>query len=305
MAKFRLGWVLLLALALAPVGARAEKVLRVVPHADLQIVDPYATTATITLMHGQMIYDQLFAWDSKLEPKPQMVDHYEIPTDRLAYTFTQRPSRNFHDAQPVTTRDVIASLKRWMVRDVLGQAMAPFVEEFAATDDKTFVLRLKEPFGFVETALAISQGTAPVIMREKDALTDPFKNITETIGSGPFKFVAAEWNPGAKTVYEKNREYVPRSDPPDGTAGGKIAKVDRAEWIVLPDPFTKSSAIQRGEVDIIDQLPNDQIPVLEKSPGIVLDRTSNLPSIGYIRPNHLYPPFDKPKARQALALAVD
>src|SRR5205814_6706385 len=63
-----------------------------------------------------------------------------------------------------------------------GQAMTPFVEEFAATDDKTFVLRLKEPFGFVETALAISAGTAPVIMREKDALTDPFKNITETIG---------------------------------------------------------------------------------------------------------------------------
>src|SRR5438132_1207718 len=87
--------------------------------------------------------------------------------------------------------------KRARHGDVLGQAMSPFVEEFKATDDKTFVLRLKEPFGFVETALAISAGTAPVIMREKDALTDPFKNITETIGSGPFKFVAAEWNPGA------------------------------------------------------------------------------------------------------------
>jgi ABC-type transport system substrate-binding protein len=176
---------------------------------------------------------------------------------------------------------VIASLKRWMVRDVLGQAMSPFVEEFIATDDKTFVLRLKQPFGFVETALAISAGTAPVIMREKDALTDPYKYINETIGSGPFKFITAEWNPGAKTVYEKNKDYVPRSEPPDGTAGGKIAKVDRVEWIVLPDPFTKSSAIQRGEVDIIDQLPNDQIPVLEKSPGIVLDRTSFLAAIGY------------------------
>jgi peptide/nickel transport system substrate-binding protein len=297
--------VLVLLLVAAPLSARAEKVLRVVPHADLKIVDPYATTATITLMHGQMIYDQLFAWNSKLEPKPQMVDHYEISPDRLVYTFTLRPGLKFHDGQPVTTRDVIASLKRWMVRDVLGQAMTPFVEEFAATDDKTFVLRLKESFGFVETALAISAGTAPVIMREKDALTDPFKNITETVGSGPFKFVAAEWNPGAKTVYEKNRDYVPRADPPDGNAGAKIAKVDRVEWIVLPDPFTKSSAIQRGEVDIIDQLPNDQIPVLEKSKDIVLDRTSFLAAIGYIRPNHLYPPFDNPKARQALAMAVN
>src|SRR3954447_22421559 len=291
MAKFWLKAALLLALALAPCAARAEKVLRVVPHADLKIVDPYATTATITLMHGQMIYDQLFAWNSKLEPKPQMVDHCEISPDRLVYTFTLPPSLKFHDGQPVTTRDVIASLKRWMVRDVLGQAMTPFVEEFAATDDKTFVLRLKEPFGFVETALAISAGTAPVIMREKDALTDPFKNITETVGSGPFKFVAAEWKPGAQTGYENNRDYVPRADPPDGNAGAKIAKVDRVEWIVLPDPFTKSSAIQSGEVDIIDQLPNDQIPVLEKNKEIKLDRTSHLAAIGYIRPNHLFPPF--------------
>jgi peptide/nickel transport system substrate-binding protein len=305
MAKFWLKLGLPLLLIAVPTGARAEKVLRVVPHADLKIVDPYTTTATITLMHGQMIYDQLFAWNSKLEPKPQMVDHYEISPDRLVYTFTLRPGLKFHDGQPVTTRDVIASLKRWMARDVLGQAMNPFVEEFVANDDKTFVLRLKEPFGFVETALAISAGTAPVIMREKDAATDPFKNISETIGSGPFKFVAAEWNPGAKTVYEKNKDYVPRSDPPDGNAGAKIAKVDRVEWIVLPDPFTKSSAIQRGEVDIIDQLPNDQISVLEKSKDIVIDRTSFLAAIGYIRPNHLYPPFDNPKARQALALAVN
>src|SRR5256885_2790886 len=213
---FKPALVLVLLLVAAPLSARADKVLRVVPHADLKIVDPYATTATITLMHGQMIYDQLFAWNSKLEPKPQMVDHYEISPDRLVYTFTLRPGLKFHDGQPVTTRDVIASLKRWMVRDVLGQAMSPFVEEFVATDDNTFVLRLKQPFAFVETALAISAGTAPVILRAEDAATDPFKNITTTVGSGPFRFVAAEWNPGAKTVYEKNPDYVPRSDPPDG-----------------------------------------------------------------------------------------
>jgi len=306
MARFWLKLGLPLALAaLIPLGARAEKVLRVVPHADLKILDPYTTTATITLMHGQMVYDQLFGWNEKLEPKPQMVDHYEISPDKLVYTFTLRPSLKFHDGQPVTTRDVIASLKRWMARDVLGQAMTAFVEEMKAENDNTFVLRLKQPFAFVETAFAISAGTAPVIMREKDAQTDPYKNITTAIGSGPFKFVDSEWNPGAKTVYVKNPDYVPRSDPPDGNAGAKIAKVDRVEWIVLPDAFTKSSAIQSGEVDIIDQLPNDQIPVLEKSKDIRLDRTSHLASIGYIRPNHLYPPFDNPKARQALAMAVN
>src|SRR5437762_13911658 len=70
--------VLVLLLVAAPLSARAEKVLRVVPHADLQIVDADATPATITLMHGQMIYDQLLAWSSKLRPKPQMIDHHDV-----------------------------------------------------------------------------------------------------------------------------------------------------------------------------------------------------------------------------------
>src|SRR2546423_10868702 len=99
--------VLVLLLVAAPLSARAEKVLRVVPHADLKIVDPYATTATITLMHGQMIYDQLFAWNSKLEPKPQMVDHYEISPDRPASTSTPPPSLAFHTGQPATTRQTV------------------------------------------------------------------------------------------------------------------------------------------------------------------------------------------------------
>ena len=284
-------------------GARAvDKVLRAVPHADLKVLDPHTNTATITLMHGAMIYDTLFAWDSKLQPKPQMVESYQISPDRLVYTFTLRPGLKFHDGQPVTTRDVIPSIKRWMVRNTLGQTLAKFVEAIEPTDDKTFVIRLKEPFGFVEMALGAFDS---VIMREKDAATDPFKAITETIGSGPFRFVRSEWNPGAKVVYEKNPDYIPRAEPADGLAGGKIVKIDRIEWTILPDPLTKSTALQQGEVDLIDQLPHDQIPILEHAPGIVLSRVSPIDSYGIIRPNHLYPPFDNPKARQALALAVD
>src|SRR5438874_12353133 len=99
---FKPALVLVLLLVAAPLSARAEKVLRVVPHADLKIVDPYATTATITLMHGQMIYDQLFAWNSKLEAKPQMVDHYEVSPDTLACTLNMRQGLKYHDGQPVT-----------------------------------------------------------------------------------------------------------------------------------------------------------------------------------------------------------
>ncbi len=229
----------------------ADKVLRVVPHADLKVLDPHTNTATITVMHGAMIYDTLFAWDAKLRPRPQMVDRYQISPDRLVYTFILRSGLKFHDGQPVTTKDVIPSVRRWMVRNTIGQALAKFVDKIEASDDKTFVVRLKEPFAFVEMALGSPDAD---IMRAEDAATDPFKAVTTTVGSGPFRFVRGEWNPGAKVVYEKNPDYVPRPEPADGLAGGKVVKVDRVEWIVLPDSFTKSGALQRGEVDLIDSL---------------------------------------------------
>ncbi len=300
--RFGFGLALLALIAAAGRVEAADKVLRVVPQADLKVLDPHTNTATITLMHGAMIYDTLFAWDAKIRPQPQMVDKEQVSSDRLVYTLRLRPGLKFHDGQPVTTKDVIPSVKRWMVRNTLGQTLAKFVDRIEATDDKTFVIRLKEPFVFVETALGSPDAD---IMRAQDAATDPFKAVTTTIGSGPFRFVRAEWNPGAKVVYEKNPDYVPRAEPPDGLAGGKVVKVDRVEWIVLPDSFTKSSALQRGEVDMIDLLPQDQIPVLDHAPGVIIGRVSPIDSYGIIRPNSLYPPFNNPKARQALALTVD
>ncbi len=302
MRAFGIGLALLTLVAAAGAPHAADKTLRVVPHADLKVLDPHTNTATITIMHGAMIYDTLFAWDSKLQPQPQMVGAYQVSPDRLVHTYTLRPGLKFHDGQPVTTKDVIPSIKRWMVRNTLGQTLAKFIDKIEATDDKTFVIRLKEPFAFVELALGSLDAD---IMRAEDAATDPFKAVTTTIGSGPFRFVRAEWNPGAKVVYEKNPDYVPRAEPPDGLAGGKVVKLDRVEWIVLPDPFTKSSAIKRGEVDMIDQLPQDQIPVLEHAPDVVIGRVALIDAYGIIRPNSLYPPFNNEKARQALALAVD
>jgi peptide/nickel transport system substrate-binding protein len=277
-------------------------VLRVVPHADLKILDPHTNTATITIIHGQMIYDTLFAWDEKLKPRPQMVDTETISPDKLVYTFTLRPGLKFHDGQKVTARDAVASIKRWMVRDVLGQTLARAIASFEPIDDNSFVIRLNHPFGFVETALG---ATTAVIMRAQDAATDPYTAVSTTIGSGPFRFVASEWNPAAKVVYEKNPDYVPRAEPPSGLAGGKVVKVDRVEFTVLSDPFTKTTALQRGEVDFIDALPHDQIPILEKTEHVVVKPLAQIQSTAIIRPNSLFPPFNNEKARQALALTVN
>ncbi|MFX7052263.1 ABC transporter substrate-binding protein, partial [Acinetobacter baumannii] len=135
-----------------------------------------------------------------------------------AWTFTLRPGLKFHDGQPVTTRDVIASLKRWMARDTIGGKLGEYTEGMTATDDRTFVLRLKRPFALVPFALGSAVGQIPAIMRESDAASDPMKPVTEAIGSGPFRFNRAEWRSGAKVVYDRNPDYVPRSEPADGLA---------------------------------------------------------------------------------------
>src|SRR5258708_30337851 len=106
--------------------ALAEKVLHVAPHADLKILDPHTNTATITLMHGLMIYDMLYNWDEDLKPQPQMVESETISPDKLTYTFTLRPGLKFHDGTAVTTRDVIPSLKRWMAPHVIAQTPPQF-----------------------------------------------------------------------------------------------------------------------------------------------------------------------------------
>ena len=210
----------------------------------------------------------------------------------------------FHDGSPVTTRDVIASLQRWMRLDIVGRTMAKDVQAMTATDAQTFSIALKRPFP-VEQALANSGSGLPVILRESEASAGPFTRNTKVIGSGPFRFVADEWVPGDRAVYTRFDGYVPRDEPPNGLAGGKVAKVDRIVFHVIPDAATKSGALQTGEVDFIDQLQFDQAEVLAKQPGITVAMLTKIYNPFFIRPNALYPPFDNVKARQALALAVD
>ena len=184
-----------------------------------------------------MIYDTLFALDGNLEVKPQMVDKWSTSDDKLTWTFTLRDGLEFHDGTPVTAEDVVPSLKRWAVRDPLGQMLWTKVNEVKAVDAKTFQILLKAPTGIMLQALGKPSGN-PFIMPKRIAETDPFKQIEDATGSGPFIFVKNEWKPGEKTVYVKNPKYKPRSEPPSGLAGGKIAKVDRVEWVAMSDQQT-------------------------------------------------------------------
>lgn len=284
--------------------AMAETTLRVVPQADLKNVDPVWTTAAITQNHGYMVYDMLFSLDSKLQPQPQMVDSWSTSDDGLTWRFTFRDGLLFHDGSPVEAADAVASIKRWSVKRADGQALMKRVKEIVAIDGKTFEIRLEKPFGPMLSVLA--NPTLPLpILREEEAQTDANTQVTTIIGSGPFVFDDKAWVPGDRVVYRKFKDYKPRSEPSDGFAGGKVAKVDTVEWIYIPDTNTATQALMSGEVDAYEIPPMDLMPMLKADPNITVKVLDTLGKMGHIRPNHLYPPFNDVRARQALQLLVD
>jgi len=295
------------AIALLPLGAAAQgdpNVLRMAPAGDLRVLDPIWTSAAITLNMGQMIYDVLLTTDSKLNPQPQMAESWHSSDDKLTWTFTLRPGLAFHDGTPVTAEDVVASIRRWAVRVTAGQVLFARVASFTATDARTLVLVLKEPFGPVLEALS-SPVLAPFVMRAADAATDPFQQVRTTIGSGPYRFEAEQHRQGDRVVYSRNQAYVPRTEPPDGYAGGKIAHIPRVEWVYLPDASTQAQAIAKGEIDVIETLQSDLVPLLRRNRDVDVRVLNTLGTVGHVRPNSLQPPFNSPKGRQALLALLD
>jgi len=285
--------------------ALAETTLRAVMHSDLKIVDPIWTTAYMSRNYGYMVYDTLFAMDENLDIKPQMVDNYSVSDDNLTYTFTLRDGLLWHDGAPVKAEDAVASIKRWGQKDSLGQKLMEFTQELKVVDDKTFQLILKEPFGLVLMALAKPSSNVPFIMPKRIADTPANEQISEYVGSGPFIFKVDEWKPGDKAVFVKNPTYKPRSEPSSWGAGAKIVKVDRVEWISMPDHQTAVNALIAGEIDYIENPPHDLLPLLEpESDTIALVNLNPLGNQYMFRLNHLHPPFNNVKLRRAALAAI-
>lgn len=297
----------LLAVSLCVLGGTLPtkaKTLTAVLHSDLRVIDPILTTAYITRDHGYMVYDTLLATDEHFNVRPQMAD-WKISDDKLTYTFTLRDGLKWHDGQPVTAEDCVASLKRWGSRDGMGQKLMQFTASLEAVDAKTILLKLKEPYGLVLESLAKPSSLVPFMMPKRIAETPADKAIPEQIGSGPFKFVAAEFQPGVKAVYEKNKDYIPRAEPPSWTAGGKVVKVDRVEWLSIPDPQTAVNALQSGEIDFMEIAPFDMLPILSADKSLVVKIIGKLGFQTIGRMNFLYPPFDNVKIRRAALLALN
>jgi peptide/nickel transport system substrate-binding protein len=288
---------------LSTAPAHAQSLLKVAPETLSRILDPHFTTSFTTRDLGYLVYDTLFAVDDKFEPRPQMVERYTLSPDKLTYTFVLRSGLKWHDGAPVTAADCVASIRRWASRDSMGQTLMKFVASLEAADADTIKLVLREPYGLVLDSLVKVGAPVPFMMPERIAKTPGSEQVKDVIGSGPYKFRADLHEPGVKIVLDKFTDYKPRSEPPNWASGGKIAKLDRIEMLGMPDAQTQVSALIRGEVDYLERVPADLLPLLDAKSGARAEVVSKFGFQAIMRMNHLQPPFDNPKARQAIAKA--
>ena len=291
----------------APIVARgaAANMLRFVPQTDVAVLDPVWTTTYPTRDHATMVFDTLFGMNAHYAVSPQMAAGAVAEEDGKRWRITLRDGLSFHDGTPVLARDCVASIKRWGARDAFGQALMAATDEIAAPDDRTVAFRLKAPFPLLPDALGKAPPSVCAIMPERLALTDPFKQVTEMVGSGPFRFKADERVPGSLLVYEKFAGYVPRADGvPEWTAGPKVVHLDRVEWHIIPDSSTAFAALSRGEVDWWWVPDVDLVPTLQGRTDVVVRQNDPTGLIATLRMNQLQPPFDNPALRRVVLSAV-
>ncbi len=297
-----------LALA-APSLATAQtgpKTLKFIPESDVTVLDPIWTTATVTRNHGYLVFDTLYGQDDSFAMSPQMVAGHTIENDGRLWRLTLRDGLTFHDGEPVRAQDVVPSIRRFAARDAFGRALMDATDELSAVSDKVVQFRLRQPFPLLPNALGKSGTVMPAIMPERLALTDPNRQVTEMIGSGPFRFNTADRISGALVVYDRFDGYIPRADGPASfTAGPKRVYFDRIEWHVIPDGQTAANALASGEVDWWQTPDTDLLPQLMKSKRLVQLQQDPAGGIGILRFNQLYPPFNNPAIRRALLGAID
>ena len=295
------------ALACPAVGrAAAASTLRFVPQADVAGTDPVWSSAQVTRNYAYLVFDTLYGVDAAYRAQPQMAEGAQAEDGFHSWTIRLRPGLRFHDGAPVLARNCVASLVRWGRRDSFGQALMAATAELTAPDDRTIHFRMARPFPLLLDALAKSTANAAVMMPQRLARTDPYQQVPEIVGSGPFRLRPDEGIPGARIVFDRNADYVPReTGRAEWTSGPKIVHFDRVEWAIIPDAATAAAALQNGEIDWWETPTTDYLDLLRRNPALRVAITDPSGSMPTLRMNWLQPPFDRAAIRRLVLRAVD
>ncbi|RKK02992.1 ABC transporter substrate-binding protein [Pseudoroseomonas wenyumeiae] len=287
-------------------AAAQQKPLTVMLESEVVILDPHMTTAAITRTFAYHVFDMLYGSDAAGRVHPQMVDSHEVSADGLQWRFTLRPGLRFHDDAPVTAGDCVASLARWAPRDALGRMLLAAGATMAAQGERVFTITLTKPFPLMLSVLGKPNAPLPVIMPARVAAAAGEGRIKDIIGSGPFRFVVDRWKVGDSMVLARFEGYVPRQEPADFLSGGKVVQVPQVVLRAIGDDTTGANALVTGEIDYMQYLPFDLVPMLARSQGVKVMTLKGLDMFqGNFRLNAASGPFADPAVRAVLWKLVD
>lgn len=298
---------LLLPLAGGAAGAAAQTdrdaVLNIAYGNRPGTLDPYLTTNNATSDVDRNIFEELFVINDKFQPVPELVESYRVSPDSLTYTFSLRKGLVFHNGQPLTADDVVASMNRWLAVSTQGKANLPGAR-FDKLDAFTVSLTLKTPSLITLNILADVKNIAAIMPKSIiDRAQGDKRPVTELIGTGPYRL--AEFKQGEYLHLTRFDGYIPRQDPASGLSGKKNAYVKDIYFRYITDESTRLAGALTGEYDLVFNLPKDNIDQLKHAPGIHLYAPASGGSLITYLFNKQTGPFADIKLRRAFNLALD
>ncbi len=253
-------------LAAAPAAEAQKKggIVRIGNLGEPPTLDAHWTTATLSEVLTNHLYEGLYALDEGYRPIPMLAEGMPaVSPDGLTYTIRLRRGIKFHNGKEMTSDDVVASLKRWGQQSQYGRALFAVVTDVRGVDPYTVELRLKQKSAAVLVSLAAPNNFGAIYPKEIAEKFKPQEKVTEFVGTGPFKL--AEWKPDQYIRMVRFDDYKSRSEPASGYGGGKTVWVDEIRWIPVPDVATRVAQIETGELDFADDLNIDAYDRLAKS----------------------------------------
>lgn len=247
-------------------GPKKGGILQVVIDAEPPTIDPHSSTTTLTFVVGYHVFEGLYTLDEEFKPIPMLAqDLPKISEDNLTYIIKLRSGLKFHNGNPVTASDVVASLNRWGKMNSYGKTFYQNVEDIKVLDEETLELKLTEPNGTTLLNLSMLNGGAFIYPKE---LVEKYPDtpLQEFIGTGPFEFV--EWKPNQYIKLVRFEDYQPVDFPANGFGGEKIAYVDELRFIPISDEMVRVTSVEGGEYDFADFIPVDEYERLKNIPDI-------------------------------------
>lgn len=268
---------------------------------SLQTLDPQSTTAHPTPHVALTIWEGLFAYGKDFEPVPELAESWSASEDQKTWTITIRQGVKFHNGKELTAEDVKASLERWLTVSPRAAGLK-ILTGIAVVDPYTVELSFSEPIGDILRRLLADDGSKAVIMPKEIAEASPQGDLTEIVGTGPYKFV--EYRPDELVKVVRYEEYQPLDTPSNYQGGKKNAYVDEIIFQIVPEASTRVAGLEQGDLHIIVGLPETEFGWMKEDermePVVLLP-----PAYLWMFFNHKQGPLTNLKLRQAIMAALD